>query len=202
MFAHQAAHPRPLPWPAPPWFLPLLYLWLGWSWWREIHAQLAASGVAPDMDPGAMAVAGLAGRVLATLSEAGCYTLWWRGRGLELPYWRFAGWVAALSTADLFGMTLKGVAPGAPDALRVVIGALAGPLALEPVPVAASGAMAAFGTLGILTVARVVATAWAQARGIGRPLAGPLVVTTAAWLLTRLLIWWSFDLLRGMSPVR
>jgi hypothetical protein len=44
-------------------------------------------------------------------------------------------------------------------------------------------------------------TAWAQARGIGRPLAGPLMLTAAAWLLTRLIGWWSVDLMKGLSPI-
>ena len=62
--------------------------------------------------------------------------------------------------------------------------------------------MAAFGNLGVLTLLRVGMTGWAQARSLGRPLTGPLALTVAAWLLTRVTSWWSFDLLRGLSPVR
>ncbi|HKQ58691.1 MAG TPA: hypothetical protein VJY35_12550, partial [Candidatus Eisenbacteria bacterium] len=77
-----------------------------------------------------------------------------------------------------------------------------GPVALERSPIVDSGLLAAFGTLGLLTLLRIAGTVWAQARGIGRSAAGPLAVTGVAWTVSRLGAWWSFDLLKGMSPVR
>ena len=192
-----------LSWPLPALILPLLYLSLAWSWWGEIRSQLATAGeAAPAIDPGVMAMVGLGTRGLGNLSEAGCYALWWRSRGLRLPFWRFSAWIAALSFADLFGFALRRATHDATDAVRLLAAVLAGFGLLERSAVPASGAIAAFGNLGVLTLLRVGATAWAQAQGIGRPLGGPLVVTTTAWLLTRLAAWWSLDLLQGMSPVR
>ena len=191
-----------LPWPFARGGLPLLYLWLAWSWWFEIRFQVEALAVsAPTQDADAFAALGVAARMLATLSEAGIYTLWWRSRGLRLPYWRFQCWVAALSATDLVGYSLRRAAEDAPDAGRWMIAALAGPGALGSSSSGVPGGMAGFGSLGILTLIRVVMTAWAQARGIGRPLAGPLFLTASAWLVTRLIGWWSVDLMKGLSPV-
>ena len=202
----QAEHPQvrtgDLSWPFAGAGLPLLYLWLAWSWWFEIRSQVAAlAASAPTLDAGMFAAMGLVARALATLSEAGIYTLWWRSRGLRLPYWRFQGWVAALSATDLVGYSLRRAAEDAPDASRWMIAALAGPGALEPSSTGVPGGMVGLGSLGILTSTRVAMTAWAQARGIGRPLARPLFLTASAWLVTRLIGWWSFDLMKGSSPI-
>jgi hypothetical protein len=204
MSSRSASDPhRRLSWPLHAALVPALYAWLAWSWWREIHAQLVTASVAAPMpEPVAMAGVALGARLLATLTESACYVLWWRGRGLTLSFWRFTAWVAALSSADLFGAALRRAAIEGPAALRWLAAALAGPIALEPTPVVESGLAAAFGTFGVLTVLRITGTAWAQARGIGRSPAAPLAVTGVAWSVTRLGAWWSFDLLRGMSPVR
>lgn len=202
MPTHDATRPQGLPWPILPAFLPFLYAWIGWSWWAETLAQIEAlAGEAPSMNAGALAAASLAGRALAVLSEAALYLLWWRSRRLELPYWRFVCWVAALSTVDLLGFSLRRAVEQAPDAIRMLGAVLAGPSALDPAPGSGAGSVAAFGNLGLLTLARVTLTGWAQARGIGRPLTGPLVLTAVAWLVTRLLGWWSVDLVRGLSPL-
>jgi hypothetical protein len=196
------SRPGALSWPFARAGLPLLYLWLAWSWWFEIRAQVqVAAEMAPTMDADTMATLGLGARALATLSEAGIYTLWWRSRGLRLPYWRFQCWVAALSATDLVGYSLRRAAEDAPVAIRVIAAVLAGPGALESPSAGGSGGMAGFGSLGILTVVRVAMTAWAQAQGIGRTVSGPLMLTASAWLLTRLIGWWSVDLMKGLSPV-
>jgi hypothetical protein len=192
-----------LDWPFPPGLLSILLLWVGWSWWKEIFAQTeAAAMTAAGAAPAALVWLGLGARGLATLTEAAVYVLWWKSHGARLRYWRFAAWIAALSAADLFGFALGRAAQHAPDVVRILCAILAGPLAGGDPWVVASGAMAAFGNLGLLTLLRIGVTAWAQARGTGRSPGGALVVTGHAWLLTRLATWWSFDLLRGMSPVR
>lgn len=196
-----AEHPRGLTWPVAAAAVPLLYAWIAWSWWVEMRVQLAAlpEGAAP---PGidAMTAAALAGRIPSVLSEAGLYTLWWKARGLRLPYWRFACCVATFSTIDLLSFAVRRAAEDAPQALRVIGAVLAGSGGMDPVA-QTSGSGAAFGNLGLLTLLRVTMTAWAQSRGIGRPLGGALLVTTVAWFFTRLIAWWSVDLLRGMSPI-
>ncbi|TMQ71895.1 MAG: hypothetical protein E6K81_08965 [Candidatus Eisenbacteria bacterium] len=194
-----------LAWPFPPALVAFWYSWLAWSWWTETREQLqvaaadgALAGVTMSVE--LMACGALFTRLLATLTETGVYTLWWRGRGARLPYWRLLCWVATFSGTDLFGISLRRAATDAPAFLHGLAAALGGPGVVDG-PVA-TGAMAAFGNLGVLTLLRVGMTGWAQARSLGRPLTGPLALTVAAWLLTRVTSWWSFDLLRGLSPVR
>lgn len=197
---HATRSPQ-LDWPFPPGLLLVLFLWVGWSWWKEIVAQLQAATTAPEAAP-ALAWLALGARGLATLTEAAIYVLWWKSRSARLQYWRFAAWIAVLSVADLFGFALGRAGEEAPDVLQIVCAILAGRGALNDSPVVESGAMAAFGNFGVLTLLRIGMTAWAQARGTGRALGGPLAITVHAWLLTRLTTWWSFDLVRGLSPVR
>jgi hypothetical protein len=195
--------PQPLPWPFPPGFLPFWYATIVWWWWREIHQQLASLPAAiPSLGNAGMVWLALGTRLLSTLSEAGAYVLWWKGRGARLPYWRFFCWVASLSSADLLGFALRRAIGESSQGIGLLGAALAGPSALEPRGPADSGLAVAFGNLGVLTLLRVGMTGWAQARGTGRPLRGPIAVTVVAWLVTRLVGWWSFDLARGLSPVR
>ena len=194
--------PRGLAWPVAAAAVPLLYAWIAWSWWGEIRTQLAAlpeTGAAHGIE--VLAAAAVAARIPSVLSEAALYTLWWRARGLRLPYWRFVCCVAMFSTIDLFGFAIRRAVEDTPQALRLIGALLAGPAGIDAPAIPGSGSGAAFGNLGLFTLARVIMTAWAQARGIERPLGAPLLVTTLAWLFTRLVAWWSVDLLRGLSPV-
>lgn len=198
---HPPARGATLAWPFLPVGLPLFYLWLAWSWWLETRTQLEAlAGMEGGFDPGGAAAAAVAGRIPAVLAEAAVYRLWWRARGRHLPFWRFTCWVALLSGLDLLGFSLRRALEGASEPGRVVAAVLAGP-GSAAMAEAHTGLAAAFGNFGALTLVRVVMTAWAQARGIGSPLAVPLLLTSAAWLLTRLIAWWSVDLMRGLSPV-
>jgi hypothetical protein len=201
----EVAPPPGLPWPVVTAAVPLLYAWIAWSWWGEVRLQLLALPEGPGAygahGVDAMAMAAVATRIPGVLTEAILYTLGWRLRGFRLPYWRFVCWVATLSTLDLLGFSLRRAAEDAPQGLHLLGVALAGSAIPGAPAFHPSGSAAAFGNFGLLTLLRVIMTAWAEARGIGRPLGGPLVVTCAAWLATRLVAWWSVDLLRGMSPV-
>jgi hypothetical protein len=187
-----------------PAYLPFGLAWIAWSWWTEVHLQIASTAVTQDLAPiisaTALAVNGLCGKWSGMLAEAAFYTVWWRSHGERLPYWRFFAWIAAFSIADLLGYSLQRTTAAGPEWARALGHVLAGPGGVDgPVE---SGWVAAFGNLGVLTLSRIGMTAWAQARALGRDLIGPMMVTTSAWLLTRLTVWWSFDLMRGMSPVR
>lgn len=190
-----------LAWPFAPVGLPLFYLWLAWSWWLETRTQLdALAGMEGALGVGATAAAAVAGRIPAVLAEAAVYRLWWRAQGRRLPFWRFTCWLALLSGLDLLGFSLRRAVEGASEPTRIVAAVLTGP-GPGATADAHMGLAAAFGNFGVLTLGRVAMTAWAQARGIGGSLTGPLIMTSVTWLLTRLLAWWSVDLVRGLSPI-
>lgn len=199
---NESEPPRGLTWPVQPVAVPFLYAWIAWSWWIEIRTQLEAL---PDVVPAggveSMAAFAVAARVPALLSEAVVYHLWWRARGFRLPFWRFTSWVAMLSTIDVLGFSIRRAAGDDSEALRVLAAVFAGPGGPGGATAPASGIAAAFGSLGILTIVRIGMTAWAQARGIGYALGRPLLLTAGAWLVSRIIAWWSVDLLRGMSPL-
>src|SRR5262245_18871663 len=196
----EADPPPGLTWPVVAGAVPLLYAWIAWSWWGEVRLQLAAVAENAGAPVDAMAWAAVAARVPSVLTEAGLYALWRKLRGRRLPYWRFVSWVAMLSALDLLGFSIRRAAEDAPQWLHGLAALLAGSAAAGAPAFPGTGTAAAFGNLGLLTLFRLFMTAWAQARGIGRPLGAPLLVTGAAWLVTRLVVWWSVDLLRGLSP--
>lgn len=190
----------PLPWPVLPGMMPFWFAWIAWSWWDETNEIVLRMQPGDSHDgSGVIALVSLAARLTATLCEAGFYALWWRARGTPLRYWRFFAWIVTLSLCDLIASALREAAPGAPRVALPLFAVLAGS-ALEPP--AASGFVMAFGSVGLLTLARVATTGWVAARGTGRSFPGPALVVTTAWLLTRLAAWWSFDLVRGVSPLR
>jgi len=189
-----------LSWPFQPAFLPIWWAWLLVSWWGETAHQLAAlpPGMIDGQAPAVPLVLG--GRAFGWFTEAALYALWWRSRGTPLPYWRFATWVASLSIIDLFAFVIRRAAADTSAIGRGAVVLLAGPGSLDPT--IESGSAAAFGTVGLLVLLRVAMTAWATAQGTGRPYTRALLVTGGAWLATRLVMLWSYDLLRGVSPVR
>jgi hypothetical protein len=189
-----------LPWPFQPMFMPVWWAWIAWSWWSETLIQ--ARTLPPDIhhgDPVRLVAPLLAGRASALLAEAAVYTIGWASRGTPLPYWRFFAWIASLSTVDLLAFSLRRAAEHGVPLVRVLALVLTGPTALDAH--AATGWAAAFGAVGVLALLRVAMTAWAAALGTGRPITRTLPVVAAAWLLTRLVALFSFDLLKGMSPV-
>jgi hypothetical protein len=161
---------------------------------------VALPGAAPSAIP-VMATLGVATQVVGHLGEALLYRLWWRWRGLDLPYWRFFSWIAVYSATDLFAVSLAQRAEDTP-ALAAWIAPLAGVGLLHASPLHDDAALrAGFGGLGLLTAARVLITAHAQAVALGIRLGRPLAFTVGAWLVVRLVTWWSVDLLHGASPL-
>jgi hypothetical protein len=143
----------------------------------------------------------VAAHLAASAIEASAYALWWRGRGARLPWAPFFTGLVALSLVDRAAASLAALAQRMP-ALAPWLAPLVGPQLLrDRLPGVEPGLWAAFGGLGLLTLARIGATAWLQAAGTGRRLCAALAVTTLAWLATRIAVWWAVDLVRGMSPL-
>ncbi len=119
--------------------------------------------------------------------------------GRRLPFRRFASWVVALSMIEVVAASLR-------HALALChSGGIGWAILLGPVAAHDAGAptrdgMAAFGTLGLMTVIRIVGTARAQQLGLGTRAWAPLLLTALTWTLTRVGFWALSDLARGRSP--
>jgi len=181
---------------------PLWIAFVGYQWWVEIGQQLAGAlpAEAAPVRPQVAAAIGAAGHIAGNAVEALFYVGWWRARGVRLGFARLFEWLVSISLLDLLASGLTRVAEAHPgwmaSALEVFVG-----LGALRTGETGSGFRAAFGTVGLLCVARLVATAAIQARGAERALAAPLRLTIAVWLLARLANWWLYDLARGMSPL-
>ena len=171
-------------------------------WWEAGYRQGASFGSGLRMNLAVAATLMVLMRLAASAVEALAYRLWWRTRGARLPYARFLVALIAISLVDRFGQSLFTVA-GRDPSIAPWLAPIAGVQLLKPgLPYVEPGLWAAFGGLGLLTLARILLTAWFQSLGTGRRLRGPLALTTLAWLVTRVAVWWTVDLARGMSPLR
>jgi hypothetical protein len=171
------------------------------SWWELGYRQGSGLGVEPHVNlmlaAGLMVVAHLGANAI----EASTYVLGWRACGVRLPWSPFFVGLVALSLVDGVAANLAGLAEGSPW-LAPWLATLAGPqLVREGLPGVGTGLWAAFGGLGLLTLARITATAWLQAAGTGRRLRTAFAVTALTWLATRVAVWWTVDLVRGRSPL-
>ena len=165
--------------------------------WRQGSALLA--GRHPDLAVAAALM--VAAHLAASAIEASAYVLWWRTRGARLAWRPFFAALVALSLVDRCSASLASLAARAP-ALAPWLAPLAGPqLVRDSLPGVEPGLWAAFGGLGLLTLARLGATAWLQAAGTGRRLRVALALTAGVWLATRVAVWWAADLARGRSPL-
>jgi hypothetical protein len=139
--------------------------------------------------------AAVAARTAGHALEAAFYSGFWRVRDLKIGFaWMFVAVVSLSVLETLANATALLGADGSLPWLAPLVGVRAIEGALQGAP----GLRLAFGSFGLLSVARLVGTAWAQSRD-GAPWTGALRVTAAAWLAGRLATWWTADLLRGFS---
>jgi hypothetical protein len=172
------------------------------SWWETGYRQGAALGAGPHLPLAVAATLMLVARLASSAIEALAYVVWWRARGARLPYVAFLVALVALSLVDRIALDLGSLA-GRTPALAPLLAPLAGiQLLRSRLPGGEPALWAAFGGLGLLTVARITITAWLQSAGTGRRLRAALSVTAAAWLASRIVVWWTLDLVRGASPLR
>jgi len=192
--------PRSYPWPYAAWALPFLLLYVEWSWWDVFVGELETNPTGIPMPIPAAAALAVCGKLLAHATEAAFYVLLWRARGARLPFWRFLSYVVAVSLADVFSFNLaQPFQNGGAPAWRVW---LAGLHLASGTPFHDSPALRnAFGSIGLLTATRIAMTGITQAKGSGRSRFEALAWTVGVWLVTRIAVWWAFDLIRGMSPL-
>lgn len=169
--------------------------------WGELGWRQGGALAARHVNLAVAAALMAAAHLVAGAIEASAYVLWWRTRGARLAWTPFFVALVALSLVDRCAASLAALAQRAP-ALAPWLAPLAGPqLVRGSLPGVEPGLWAGFGGLGLLTLARLGATAWLQAAGTGRRLRAALAVTALVWLVTRVAVWWSVDLVRGMSPL-
>ena len=182
-------------------------LWIafvGYQWWIEIERQVLANvpGDVPPIHAQVAATMGALGHIAGSAIEALFYAGWWRAQGVRLSFARLFEWLVSISVLDLVASGLTRVAESHPGWLASALEVFVGFGAIRGEDVGpGSGFRASFGTLGLLCLARLIATAAIQRRGTGRGIAAPLGLTLAVWLLGRLANWWLVDLMRGMSPL-
>ena len=197
------AREREMPHAFHPAWSPVWIAFVGYQWWAEIGQQLAGSMPvdAPPLQAHVAAALGAAGHLIGNAVEALFYAGWWRARGSRIGFMRLFEWLVSLSVLDLLASGLTRIAESHPGWVAHALEVFVGLGALRGDEAIGSGFRAAFGPVGLLCVARLIATAAIQRRCAGGRLAAPLRLTLAVWLLGRLANWWLVDLARGMSPL-
>jgi len=186
-------------WPMPRWSMGMWLLFVAGSWWASAAAGLAAGP--SDARAGWIGVAFVTlARFAGFALEAGYYATVWKSFGRRLRVgWMFT-WITTLSILDMIAESLRRLGaehPGWAPWLSVFSG-LGGRDALGAWP---PGLALAAGSLGLLTAARIAATAVLQSREVGCSCWAAAALVTATWIATRIAVWWGIDLLRGMSPL-
>ncbi len=157
-----------------------------------IEHGLAPAGPWP---PAAMAAMAAAMVLAAACAEAALYGVAWRALGHAFPVRVMAARTYALSTLEVLALALVREAHTHPDraaALALFAGSRAWP---RPPADALAGA---FAGAGLIALARMALLADAHARAAGATRARAALVVGTGWLLTRLVLWWTVDLL--MAP--
>lgn len=194
MHARTLAHTRAAE-PAPLWHLALFVGAVALFWHDTLVTHLTRT---PELTPQHVlpplaAASGVLTQLCFSALEAFLYARVWRATGRRLPWLRTAGALFVISTLEAFALFLLH-RPDAPSFAWLV-----GARASWPGGIGTSGLARALGAVGVLALIRVALTAHVQARGTGARLSHALAVTLLGWLGSRLLLWWTADLLRGRS---
>lgn len=187
----------PLQWPMPRRFVWLWVLIVMWGWWTAVARTAASGEPAPAIPLVSLAVAA---RLAGVLVEAGWYVAAWRVFGCRLPFVWFAAWLVTLTLFDLFGDSLRALAGHRP-ALAPWLAPVAGIGLLPAAHGWSAGVRLVLGSLGVLMLGRVAFQSLLQARATGASRTVALALTGGSWLACRVVLWWTADLVRGMSPM-
>jgi hypothetical protein len=180
------------------WLLGIFALWwlVGWSRIDQVPAAASEPALRVALP---WVLAGV--RIIGATIEALFYWVWWRSAGQAFSFTSALPWFATLTIVDAWAGALRSIATETAEPWTTVIAVLAGvAVRLEPGATPVPGLAAAFGDVGVLALGRVLGAAAIQAHETGRRLRGPLLLTVVVWLLVKLITWWSYDLMRGMSP--
>ena len=160
--------------------------------WLEVLESGARTGHMTA--PWLVASAGLAAQLAFTAGEAAAAAAAWRLMGHRVRWSALAPRLLVASSAETLAAS---IASGRAHLPRGVALALAGPRAAESAP--SHGLAAAFAAVGLLTLVRLLLSAWLQARAARASFASAIALVLTLWLGSRLAVWWTFDLLQGRS---
>lgn len=163
-------------------------------WFDVLHgAARHATDVA--LPPWLAALAGVTTQLAFTAGEAVVAVQAWRVAGESVRWRELAPQLLAVSSLEALATA---IAAGQGMLPRVAAVGLAGARASGQGP-PVSGPAFAFAGFGALAVARLLLSARVQAGAARASFARALLVVLALYLATRLVMWWSFDLMQGRS---
>ncbi len=163
--------------------------------WFEVLLLAVPSTLADAAPPVLAAAAGLAAQAAFTAVEASLGVAAWGALGARVRWAALAPALLVVSVTEATAMAVASGATGLPEAWCLL---LAGTRA-APERVGSAGASRAFAAFGALAVARLVLAAHAHAALARQPWTRAAALVLAFYLATRLLLWWSLDLLQGRS---
>ena len=161
--------------------------------WLEVLYGSAAA--AHSSSPWIVALVGLASQLAFTAAEAAAAVACWRALGRRVRWSAIAPRLLVASSAETLAVS---IAAGRAHLPRGWALALAGPRAAEPAG-PPHGIAAAFAAVGALALVRLLLSAWLQARAARASFVVAMALVLAMWLVSRLAVWWTFDLLQGRS---
>ena len=173
--------------------------------WFDVLYDAARHASNLSLPPWLAALAGLAMQVAFTACEAAVAAQAWGVAGEQVRWRALAPRLLAVSSAEALAVAIAAGHTMVPPGLAVWLSgarASAAASAVAAAPVAAppvSGLAFAFAAFGLLTVARLLLSAHAQAGVARASFARALLVVITLFLATRLVMWWSFDLMQGRS---
>jgi hypothetical protein len=142
-----------------------------------------------------VAFVGLAGQLAFTAGEAATASACWSLLGRRVPWHVLAPRLLVASSAETLAVSIAAGRAHLPGGWAL---ALAGPRAAEPAG-PPHGVAAAFAAVGALAIVRMLMSAWLQSRAARAGFAVAVALVLAMWLVSRLAVWWAFDLLKGRS---
>lgn len=164
--------------------------------WTEVLAQAARRHPMPRLSPAAVVAVGLGTQLFACALEAVVARAVWRAQGVRVAWRALVTRIVAVSVCEAFALAVVTGSVVLPAAWAI---ALAGPRAGPVVPPADGWATATAG-VGLLAALRVGVSAQAQAALAGVTFRRGLAVVLGLWLASRLVLWWTSDLVLGGGP--
>jgi len=161
-------------------------------WFEVLHGAARASRMHA---PWLVALAGFLAQLAFTAAEAAVAAVGWRALGRSVRWSALAPSLLVASSAETLAVS---IASGRAHLPRLWALLLAGPRAAEA-PGPPHGLGAAFAATGVLALVRVLLSAGLQARAARASLAAASALVLGMWLVSRLAVWWTFDLLQGRS---